>query len=51
MRNILFVDSALLHEKLLEALGQIYCRPDETVLNLIREYEAKETHQIGRAHV
>ncbi len=48
MRNILFVDSALLHEKLLEALGQIYCRPDETVLNLIREYEAKETHPLAK---
>lgn len=41
MRNILFVDSALLHEKLLEALGQIYCRPDETVLNLIVNMKPK----------
>lgn len=48
MRNVRFVDSAALHNKLIEALGQIYCRPDEKVLKLIRKYEAKETHPLAK---
>ena len=48
MKNVLFIDSALLYEKLVEALGQIYCRPDERVLKLIREYEANETHPLAK---
>lgn len=48
MRNARFVDSALLHDQLIEALGQIYCRPDEKVLKLIRAYEAKETQPLAK---
>ncbi len=48
MRNDRFVDSALLHDKIITALGQIYCRPDEKVLKLIREFEAKETHPLAK---
>lgn len=48
MRKLRFVESQLLYDKLIEALAKIYVRPDEKVLQLIKDAKEKETSPLAK---